>query len=83
MQRNGELVKSKGIKNKEFTFVQSEIDAEVAKNILYSDTGFAGNGVGQQVYEGSSLMQVKESRLGREYRVGLLLGVFLCIFEQF
>ena len=33
------------IKNKNFTFVQSEIDAEMAKDILYSDTGFQVNGV--------------------------------------
>lgn len=30
-------------KNKNFTFVQSEIDTEIAKNILYSDTGFQPN----------------------------------------
>jgi hypothetical protein len=29
-------------KNKNFTFVQSEIDTEFAKNILYSDTGIYG-----------------------------------------
>ena len=27
-------------KDKNFTFVQSEIDAEISKNILYSETGF-------------------------------------------
>lgn len=30
-------------KNKNFTFVQSEIDTEIAKNILYSDTGYQPN----------------------------------------
>jgi hypothetical protein len=37
-------------KDKNFTFVQSEIDAEMAKNILYSDTGFSGtqNGLALQ-----------------------------------
>lgn len=30
-------------KGKNFTFVQSEIDAEIAKNILYSDAGFQGH----------------------------------------
>ena len=39
---NQKIEKMEIQKNKNFTFIQSEIDTEIAKNILYSDTGFQG-----------------------------------------
>jgi hypothetical protein len=40
---NQKIEKMEIQKNKNFTFIQSEIDTEIAKNILYSDTGFQGH----------------------------------------
>ena len=60
-------------KDKNFTFVQSEIDAEMAKNILYSDTGFqiggnAEEGPEQRKVESGWIYSLLGSKLGVNFR---------------
>ena len=49
-------------RDKNFTFIQSEIDAEISKNILYSETGFQVSQFGGNLEENAQQQSNLESK---------------------